>query len=372
MIKFRFSSIGHCLSVAEHRIFAFLFFALACYFTASAQLVTVELSLDSTAILIGEQIKMRTRVSCPRDSKVRFPEYRNGYVTEGVEMLEAGTIDTVEINDGQRWELFRDYIITAFDSAVYTIPRFEIDVNGRKYQSRNEIGLKVNTVEVDMQHPDDLRPLKAPVDGIFEWSPVLVLWSLLTWLCLLLIFAFTAVLVRAKPVTKRVIITPPTPPQKVAMAAIERLREKDKDGEHQKEYYMALTDVLRNYIVERFGFNAREMTTFEIVSHLRQSGDAAALDELQSILTTADLVKFAKFEASLVESDRALLQAVDYVRTTQIDDPEAEKAVERIVEVSDATQRRYRIALKCGIVLSFVVGMGAFCYVCYQLWLNFW
>lgn len=339
--------------------------------SVEAQHVTVEASLDSTSILIGEQLKMRTKVSCPKGAKVKFPEYRNGYLTEGVEMLEAGHVDTVELNDGKRWELTRDYTITAFDSAVYTIPRFEIEVNGRKFQSRNEIGLKVNTVEVDIQHPDDLRPLKAPVDGIFVWNSRLLWLSLLAWLLTFVAVFCGLRLAVAKPVTRRIKVMPPTPPQKTAIAAIERLRADEKEGEHQKAYYMALTDVLRDYIVERFGFNAREMTTYEIVSRLRSSGDAQALDELQSILSTADLVKFAKYEASLAESDRSLLQAVDYVRTTQIDDPEAEKAVEKIVVVSDAGQRRYKLALKCAIAFCGLGTLVCISYVLYQMWLNF-
>ena len=344
-----------------------LFYGVA----SSAQQVTVETRMDSTAILIGEQVRLHTIVSCPKDARIRFPEFKNGYITEGVEMLEASHIDTILLNEGKRWELHRDYTLTSFDSAVYVIPRVEVEVNGKKYLSRNEIGLKVNTVEVDLQHPDDLRPLKAPVDGVFEWTTVLLKWCLLLWLCTAAFFFFLYKLLRAKPVTRRIKVQPPTPPQKTAMAAIERLKGSNAEGDDLKLYYMALTDVLRTYIVERFGFNAREMTTYEIIQRLRASGDANAIEELQSILDTADLVKFAKYGVSLAESDRSLLQAVDYVRSTQINDPEAEKAVEKIVVVSDKKQQAYKIALKCGLYGSFAAGLAIFAYVSYLLWLNF-
>lgn len=337
--------------------------------SAVAQNVSVEASIDSTSILIGEQLHLNAKVKCPKGAKVLFPEYRDGTVVEGVEMLEAGKIDTTE-RDG-RWELQRSYTLTSFDSAVYKIPRVQIEVNGKPFSSANEIPLTVNTVDVDTQHPDDIRPVKVPVEGVFVWSPVILLWSLVAWACLL-VFVFCAYrLAVAKPVTRRIKITPPTPPQKTAISAIEQLRSNEKEGEHQKEYYMALTDVLRTYIVERFGFNAREMTTYEIVESLKRNGDEAALDELHEILSTADLVKFAKYEASLAESDRALLQAVDYVRTTQINDPEAEKAVEKIVEVSDSGQRAYKLTLKTIMALCVVAGMASTVYVVYLLWINF-
>lgn len=336
-----------------------------------AQNVSVEASLDSTSILIGQQLRMSARVACPKGAKVQFPEYRDGFVCEGVEMLEAGPVDTVEADGGRRWELTRQYTLTSFDSAQYKIPRVEVDVNGRTYASRNEIPLTVGSVDVDLQHPDDFRPPKVPVEGVFEWSSTIFCWSLGVWLAFLVFVVSLWRLAVAKPVTRRIKIIPPTPPQKTAITAIERLRANEKEGEHQKEYYMALTDVLRTYIVERFGFNAREMTTYEIVDRLRRNGDAEALDELHSILATADLVKFAKYEASLAESDRALLQAVDYVRTTQIDDPDAEKEVEKIVVVSDSGQRLYKLCLKGVMLIAALCGIGCSAYVVYLLWLNF-
>lgn len=353
------------------RIRILILAALLGTLSAAAQKVTVEASLDSTAILIGQQLQLHTRVACPKGAKVTFPKYAAGTVTEGIEMLEASDIDTLLSDDGRRWTLARDYTITSFDSAVYMLPRVEVEVEGKKYRSAHEIKLAVGTPDVDLQHPDELRPTKGPVEGVFEWSSTLLVLSLLVWLCVA-VFIFCALrLAVSRPVTRRVKVTPPTPPQKTAISAIERLRGEEREGEHQKEYYMQLTDVLRTYIVERFGFNAREMTTYEIVENLRRRGDAAAIDELHSVLSTADLVKFAKYEASLAESDRALLQAVDYVRTTQINDPAAEQAVEKIVVVSDPKQRAYKLTLKVVMGVSLVAGMGLTFYVLYLLWLNF-
>lgn len=353
------------------RIRTLIIAALLGTLSAVAQKVTVEASLDSTAILIGQQLQLHTKVNCPKGAEVRFPKFSAGTVTEGIEMLEASDVDTLLSDDGKRWTLSRDYTITSFDSAVYMIPRVEVEVQGKKYTSPREIKLSVGTPDVDMQHPDEIRPFKAPVDGQFEWSPALLVWSLMVWLCVA-IFIFCAVrLAKSGPVKRLVKVIPPTPPQKTAISAIERLRDEDREGEHLKEYYMQLTDVLRTYIVERFGFNAREMTTYEIVDNLRRHGDAAAIDELHSVLSTADLVKFAKYEATLAESDRALLQAVDYVRTTQIDDPAANEAMVKLVEVVDKKQRALKITYKVLMGISFFAGIAITIYVLYQLWLNF-
>ena len=115
-----------------------LFLWLLCIGLTNAQEIVVDTKLDSTAILIGQQVRMTTRVACKKGDRVIFPEYKNGYVTQGLEMLQAGNIDTAETDDGKRWELTRKYTLTAFDSAVYVIPKTEIEVNGRKYLSKND------------------------------------------------------------------------------------------------------------------------------------------------------------------------------------------------------------------------------------------
>lgn len=357
---------------------------LWCVICSYAQFITVENRVDTTSILIGEQVRMHAKVSCPKGAKVVFPEFREGYVTEGVEMLDALKIDTVELNEGKRWELSREYIITSFDSAVYTIPRLEVSVNGKQYASRDEIGFKVNTVEVDLQHPDDLKPLKAPVDGVFAWSPRLLLFGLLAWIFALIAVATAVKYVTYKPKKKKIKITPPTPPQEVAIEALNRLRQGLQEGldftqmgqyaeaeTSQKAYFMALTDVLRQYVAERFAFNAREMTTFEIIDRLRNIGDTAALEELHNILSTADLVKFAKYEATMTESDRALLQAAEYVRNTQLTDAASKSPKEKVIVEGEAAQRRYKMLLGTVITLASLCCIADISYLIYQLWLNF-
>ena len=346
-----------------------LFLWLLCIGLTNAQEIVVDTKLDSTAILIGQQVRMTTRVACKKGDRVIFPEYKNGYVTQGLEMLQASNIDTAETDDGKRWELTRKYTLTAFDSAVYVIPKTEIEVNGRKYLSKNEIGLKVNTVKVDLNHPDEFRPLKAPVETVFVWRPRLLLQSLAIWL-LMALFVFCVIQSKtAKPRIRRIKIVPPPPPQAVALEAIGQLKAMEREGTAwQKEYFMALTDVLRTYINNRFHFSSKEMTTGEIIGRLNASGDAQALGELREILETADLVKFAKYPASLAESDRALLQAADYIRTTQEEVNEDQQPKERVIVENAGLQRRKRF-FKVSAIISFVFSLALLCYTGYELWM---
>lgn len=354
-----------------HRL-QLIFIAVLCgIFSASAQGVAVEAALDSTEMLFGEQTLLRTKVTCPKGAKVVFPLYKDTVMAEDVEVLDISKVDTVESDDGKSWQLLCNYLLTAFEVKTYKIPPFEVEVDGKKYASSHELKLKTLPIEVDTLDYTNIRPPKAPVEGTFTWSPTILLWSLVAWV-FLFVFVFCGLrLAVSKPVTRRIRITPPTPPQKKAIAAIESLRDCEKEGEQQKQYYMELTDVLRTYLKERFGFDAMEMTTAEILDSLHHRGDVDAIDELRDILTLADLVKFSKFRGTLSDSDRSLLQAVEYIRTTQIDDPDAEKVIEKIVVVGDAGQRKVKMTYKVVMTLAALCGTASTAYVLYLLWLNF-
>lgn len=336
-----------------------------------AQQITVEASVDSTMINIGEQLHLHTVVSCPVGSRVKFPAYADGYLIEGVEVLDAGRIDTVVLNEGKRWELRRDYLLTSFDSALYSLPRFEVEINGNKHLSRNEIGLKVNTIEVDLQHPDEFRPLKAPVDGLFDWSWRIVGWALSGWIALTLAILVAFRLVLARPVTRRVKIIPPVPPHIGAFKELETLRAAAFDGYDSEAWYSRLTDSIRDYIAGRYGVNAREMTSYEILRALESVCELQAQIALKEVLEASDLVKFASYQATPIESQAILLRAGRFLEVTKEEIAADAEPQERIIIVNDRTQQRYRLMLKAVLGFAIAYATGSTAYTIYLLWLNF-
>ena len=85
------------------------------------------------------------------------------------------------------------------------------------------------------------------------------------------------------------------PPHQAALQEIERIKnEKVWQKGQPKEYYTELTDAIRTYIRDRFGFNALEMTSSEIIDKLLEIKDKDAISDLRFLFQTADLVKFAK------------------------------------------------------------------------------
>lgn len=329
-----------------------MLFALA-HSTLCAQ-VLVEAHTDTASILIGEQIQMRVKCTVNAGQKVKFPSYSpQQQIVQGVEVVGNGSIDTLVLNNGKRLELTRRYTITSFDSAMYQIPPFKVEVDGKTYASRNSVGLKVSTVAVDLQHPEKFNGPHAVVEQPFEWS-----WTM--WLCALLCVAMLAAVVALavrltdpKLITRRVIINPPTPAHITAINNIEQIKRKPADD--VKLYYMELTEALRSYIEKRFGFNAKEMTTNEIVRHLYETNNEEAMTELKSVLETADLVKFAKHKTTLTEQDQSLMSAMSYVQTTKQEPQELPKPRVVYESLSNKQQIRWRNVMH---VVMWILGIG--------------
>ena len=136
-----------------------------------------------------------------------------------------------------------------------------------------------------------------------------------------------------KPIIRRIKLKPHLAPHKAAMQKIEHIKEeKIWQKEDSKEYYTQLTDTLRTYIKERYGFNAMEMTSFEIIQHLTEFNDDQAISELRELFQTADLVKFAKYSTLINENDRNLVSAIEYINQTKIEETQPQPTEIVVVE----------------------------------------
>ena len=313
---------------------------------AGAQ-VTVEQRVDSMGILIGEQAHLTLAVTMPKGARLQWPELRERqYVVPGVEVVDVADGDTLEADGRARLE--RVYTITSFDERLYAIPALPVKVDGKVYKG-GTAALKVITMDVDTLHPNQFFPPKDVQGNPFLWSE----WKPFLWLSLLAMllaaagFYLVMRLRENKPIVMRIRIVRHVPAHRRALDAIDQIKaEHMQASEDQKAYYTRLTDALRRYIEERFGFNAMEMTSGEIIAHLRQTGDRAMLDELTGLFATADLVKFAKYSTLINENDLNLVNAVHFIDSTKIEgQPTEERVVPRLTE-GDRRARQSRVAIK--------------------------
>lgn len=343
---------------------------LLCTLGLKAQVV-VEQTVDSVAILIGEQAHLNLTVSMPEGSRLEWPQLKERQlVAPGVEVVSVAPADTLE-HDGKMLKVGRSYTITSFDEHLYAIPALPVKVNGKTYKG-GTAALKVITMDVDTLHPNQFFPPKDVQDNPFEWSE----WAPYFWLSLLLVvvglfvFYLFVRLKENKPIITHIRIVKKIPPHQKALKAIEKIKaEKMQNSEDQKTYYTQLTDTLRKYIEERFGFNAMEMTSSEIIDHLQQADDKKMLDELRELFNTADLVKFAKYSVQLNENDMNLVNAINFIDETKRDDKPTEERVVPQLSENDQRTRKNRITIKSLLWLLTIGGLLLLAYIIYNVYL---
>ncbi|WP_294634482.1 hypothetical protein [uncultured Bacteroides sp.] len=338
---------------------------------AVAQSVIVDATIDSLQIYIGDQAKIKLQVSLEADKRAVFPVYKDTLV-RGVEILDIAKADTQYINDNKRMLITQEYTITSFDSALYYLPPMEVMVDNKVYPSK-ALALKVYSVNVplDPENPEQFFGPKTVMQAPFvweDWYGIIICGILLIPLALLLIYLIMRICDN-KPIIRKVKVEPKLPPHQQAMKEIERIKsEKVWQKGQSKEYYTELTDTLRTYIKGRFGFNALEMTSSEIIEKLLEMKDKEAIADLRTLFQTADLVKFAKHAPLMNENDANLINAIDFINETK--EVETENAKPQPTEITIVEKRslRTKILLGIGIVVLAFTLLAIFIYIVTQLY----
>ncbi len=335
--------------------------------SASSQNVSVEARIDSVAIMIGQQVGMTITVVSPEGKAVQMPAMQpRQFITPGVEIVDVAKDDTSEVSDGRK--ITRRILLTSFDENAYKIPSQTVKVDGKAYKT-NPLALKVITMDVDTLHLGQFFPPKDVQDNPFMWSE----WSPLFWLSVILmvLIAIGVYLYlrykQNKPIISRIQIIRHIPAHQKALSAIDKIKQsKMQNSENPKEYYTQLTDTLRKYIEERFGFSAMEMTSTEIISRLRNTGDPNMISELRELFNTADLVKFAKHSTLLNENDLNLVNAVNFIDQTKTQEKETEERIVPKLSADDKRIQESRKLIKVLLAMIAVTVVFIFCFVVYN------
>lgn len=355
------------------KVISYIVLILCCLFGVvrmDAQ-VTVDAKLDSAGIFIGQRIGMTLEVSADAKKLIELPEWDSLHqVVPGLEFVRAEQPDTSYLNDGQRMMLTRRYYFTSFDSALYLIPPMEVTVEGKTYSSQ-KMALKVLTFDIDTLHADSIFGVKGELAPPFDWGEwrLVINFGLLSLLIAALMGYVIYRLKTNKPIIRRIRNKQRLAPHKVAMQKIAQIQEeKIWQSEDSKEYYTQLTDTLRNYIRERYGFNAMEMTSYEIIQRLQEVNDETAIAELRELFQTADLVKFAKYSTLINENDRNLVSAIEYINQTKQEEPEQKPQPEVIVVEERSSKIAKRVLIGSIVVVGLVL-LGVLAFVGYRIYM---
>lgn len=305
------------------------FVAATAYAQSTPPKVTAYLEPDS--ILIGDRFTLTIDVEKDQVQNLFFPAFTMGEA-EGekpqfgiVECLEDHPTDTLE-HKGRFMRLRKRYTLTAFDEGVYNLGRPSVlyadkNIVDTLYGSVDSLLIVVSTFKIDSTSMlCNIKPVKNMPFRFGEIGGyVAVSLGVLVLIALAIYLLARHLAKRGKSIADLFKPEPPLPPHIIAITALEELQnQKLWQNNRHKEYYSALTDILRTYIDGRFGVGAMEMTTDEIIEAIKSLDltQKLAMDVL-NVLRDADLVKFAKAMPEAAENESAFSKVYYFVEETK-------------------------------------------------------
>lgn len=115
----------------------------------------------------------------------------------------------------------------------------------------------------------------------------------------------------------------PKPIRSARERALDGLNEIEREMETMTPYQfsIAVSDILRGYVTEQYQLPVTRQTSFEFLTMLAQkspfSDDAKSL--LEDFLNRCDLIKFARYDATIHDSQLLLEEAKQFVTGGQLE-----------------------------------------------------
>jgi len=325
------------LKISVSRCFALLTIAFCLLaYNAQAQQVTATAKIDSVQIAIGGQTNLIIEVQHPQGLTIKFPVLSDT-ITKSVEIVNSGKEETVS-KTATDMIVRKIYRITSFDSGVHLIPAIKLEIaNSQQFAQTQPLSLTVVNPFQNVDPKKGLYDIKEPVNTPFILSELL---PYLPWAIGFLVVVAAIVVFLIWRFNRKLVIPfinkekPKDPCHVIALRELERIKEEKLWQKQQtKRYYSEITNVLRQYIEERFELPALEQTSVEILTSLKNidvvSGENHS--NLARLLSTADLVKFAKMEPMADENEVSMINAIFFVNQTKYEEPkslEEEKKVQ--------------------------------------------
>ena len=291
----------------------------------------IKAKLDSTILLMGKVTALHIDISQDKNAVGYFVGIDRDTLCNFVEIAALPPADTTNI-ENDRIQIKKDIILQSFDSGVYQLPALKYVVGKDTFRT-NRIALKVMPVNVDtLRTVHDFKPVEQPPFKIYDWLPDFITDYYWVYFLLLLLVALALVvyiLWKKREKLPFIAPKPQLPPYEEAIMRLNELKERKlwQSGQ-EKSYYTELTDILRNYIDRRFGINAVEMTSSQLLSILRSHEEAKGVYAyMNQILEIADFVKFASYRPLSDDNETSFSRAMNFVEESKpIEEQPAEEA----------------------------------------------
>jgi hypothetical protein len=302
-----------------------IFFFITHWAFAQSAVAPAFAYLDSNIIRIGDQTTLHLGVDYHDKDRVINITPDMPLDTTVFEVIKKTAWEVG--GRGASWGTHRDIVITAWDTGLYKIPSMIFTV---QHPNGDVSNFETRPLMVTVENPKDVDKMVAPISikeiiqedrTLEDFLPFIV--GLVGLVALgFLIWAYKKKQKEKQiaPIIQQIV----HPPHIIAERQLKELKIKQlwENGEI-KEYYSELSHILRGYIETAFQIPALESTTDELIDALQSSKNTTfqeqdeVIEQLQDLLQTADLVKFAKVIPPDSVHDNFWADAVNIVEKTK-------------------------------------------------------
>lgn len=289
-------------------------------------------AVTSESVRIGDVIEYQVRVEYAPDLVVQMPGAQTTFGDFEVRGVEVSP--PIETEAGQYLATAK-FQLMVFKTGELEIPSVDIPFTT---QAGDESTVSTGAVAITIlstitDETQDIEDIKPPRDMPRSWWLVIILVTV----GLLLAAGALYWWLRKRRVSSQPGGTwvDPRPAHEIALEALQQLREsKLLDRQEVGRFHVEASEIIRRYLEGRFGLEAMEMTTGEVLEdldrgrlHLKEHA------QLGAFLGQCDMVKFAKLLPERSRSEDLLVQAVAFVEATR--PPRRESMVQDAEPVPD-------------------------------------
>lgn len=282
------------------------------------------------SILIADQLRYGFELdSIENGTGISLPDYSK-ILGDTLVLVDNWKLDTLKQKRKTPFLKIRAHIVVSpFEAGKYMLPPLGVVLSKPSGETDTlefeQMEMDVCTIQVDTSTfiiHDIKGQMRYPVT-FREIAPYVILVIVLAALIVLAVYLIRKYRKKAAGESEN-----RDPAYIVALRRLEQYRgEKYWVPEKQKSFYSGITETLRDYVADRFGVDAREMTTAEIFAELKGNKELTPelWAEAKELFELADFVKFAKHTATDDDNARAIPQAVRFVMGTyKEEEPEPE------------------------------------------------
>ncbi len=303
----------------RNTIVAGCFFLALTFFNTDlgAQSIKAQALLDSAQISIGDQVKLILRVNYSKNGLFQRADFS---LLDSLNGIEIVAVDTPRTRiSGYSTTTEQALTLTSFDAGRYTLPAIPLFVaEGTKIDTAwtKELVLEVNDVEVnsDSLHIEPIKDIIPEARRLSDYWPY--------WGSALLLLLVGGIWYLSNKPVKEQFFPKSVIKRAPHVIALDKLHALQKASpwlqpKALKAYYADLTFIEREYLENRYGIQALESTTGEILMALKKHPiPTVVVNTLRDLLETADMVKFAKASPDAESSANWLERAIEVVEMT--------------------------------------------------------